>query len=442
YVHNPSHRSVRVWYEAIPPEHHHLAVAERDQRYIVSDLVRLDGCSATVVPCLYRQHGQGLSGTMTVLHLTITDINLLRGIRLATTKLPVHIYVGEPLASTTPLDSYKADKIRIPGSVEAGDPIFCVDTRRAMVLGLYLHSTQDDTLFGLTIGQAVHHESNFELHPKLAGEQRRHSNRSSQRALRCLGTTVSAPAQELVEGALHAFEALQSSYRTSDEGNEASAARQAARLRQQEAECAALREALARPHELDVGHACAAETLIRSCHEPAAPSTPASPTSSPHHRHTHTHILSWALIRMTRKAGDNPLTLHAYPGALARGAPVTMTISDPHRERPLGPHRDGVVNGAPATIVLHGHIAREWAIFPAGARRGLRFACRGDVGGLVTAEAEEGGARPRPLALLYAIPERGPYGLVTPLTTVLRRIENVTGLQLRCQGKWWRDSYH
>ncbi|EMD36005.1 hypothetical protein CERSUDRAFT_96228 [Gelatoporia subvermispora B] len=371
------------------------------------------------------------------------------------TSLPVHIYIGDPLTSTTPISQYKPDKLGIPDVLEAGDPIFCADTQCFSVLGLYLHSTQDDTIFGLTIGQAVHRDGGFELHPKLAGESRRNSNRSSQRALRCLGTTLSAPAQELVEAALHAYEASNRTRRASGDESEAPAARAAARIRQQEAEYAALRDALARPHELDVGHACAAEALIRSCHgaphhfsslpsdpnhSPDAPATPSSPARRPRHRHT--HLLSWALIRMTRKAGDNPLTLHAYPGTLTRGAPVTMSVRDPHRERPLGPHRDGVVNGAPATIVVRGHLAREWAIFPASARRGLRFAGRGDAGALVTAEAEEGSARPRPLALLYAAPERGPYGLVTPLTTVLRRIGDVTGLQLRCQGNWWRDSYH
>ena len=33
------------------------------------------------------------------------------------------------------------------------------------------------------------------------------------------------------------------------------------------------------------------------------------------------------------------------------------------RARPRAPYRDGVVNGVPASVVLAGHVAREWAVF-------------------------------------------------------------------------------
>ena len=117
-----------------------------------------------------------------------------------------------------------------------------------------------------------------------------------------------------------------------------------------------------------------------------------------------------------------------------------MHVRDPNVERPLGPYRDGVVNGAPASVIIGGYIAREWAVFPAPDTKSIKFAARGDAGALVTT-ARDGDAVTVPLAMLYAAPERGPYGLVTPLTTILRRIRDVTGLQLRFQGSWWRESY-
>lgn len=149
-------------------------------------------------------------------------------------------------------------------------------------------------------------------------------------------------------------------------------------------------------------------------------------------------------MRMASKTSDNPVTLHAYPGTLERGAIVSMYVSDPNVERPLGPYRDGVVNGAPASVIIGGYVAREWAVFPAPGRGPLKFAARGDAGALITSALEgdpEEGAVAVPLAMLYAAPERGPYGLVTPLTTIMRRIRDVTGMQLRFQGSWWRGNY-
>lgn len=158
----------------------------------------------------------------------------------------------------------------------------------------------------------------------------------------------------------------------------------------------------------------------------------------------HTHLLSWTLLRMASKTSDNPVTLHAYPGTLERGATVSMHVCDPNVERPLGPYRDGVVNGAPASVIIGGYVAREWAVFPAPGPGSLKFAARGDAGAIVTSALEgdpEDGAVAVPLAMLYAAPERGPYGLVTPLTTIMRRIRDVTGMQLRFQGSWWRNHY-
>lgn len=121
-----------------------------------------------------------------------------------------------------------------------------------------------------------------------------------------------------------------------------------------------------------------------------------------------------------------------------------MQVNDPNLERPLGPYRDGVVNGTPASVVIDGHVAREWAVFPAPGKS-VRFAARGDAGALVTSAGGEGerdgGTMTTPLAILYAIPERGPYGLVTSLTTIIRRIRDVTGMQLRFQGSWWVEGF-
>ena len=150
-------------------------------------------------------------------------------------------------------------------------------------------------------------------------------------------------------------------------------------------------------------------------------------------------------MRMTSKSSTNPTALHAYPGTLERGAPVSMHVRDPNAERPLAPYRSGIVNGAPASVLIGGHVAREWAVFPAPGPKAVRFAARGDAGALVTTALDgcpdsEGGSA-APLAMLYAAPERGPYGLVTPLTTILRRIRDVTGMQMRFQGEWWRENY-
>lgn len=190
---------------------------------------------------------------------------------------------------------------------------------------------------------------------------------------------------------------------------------------------------------------------------PGTSKTPAHPTK-PIRAYTHTHLLSWSLFRIApslRTSSDNPITLHAYPSSIRAGTPVSFRVFDPHHERPLGPLRDGVVNALPASVLLKGQVSKEWAVFPDSTRRGLRIAARGDAGALVvaaTAEPEDNHRnkcghesevehRIRALGIVYAVPERGPYALVEPLSTILKRIRSVAGLELRLQGRWWRDSY-
>ena len=96
-------------------------------------------------------------------------------------------------------------------------------------------------------------------------------------------------------------------------------------------------------------------------------------------------------MRMTSKSSTNPTALHAYPGTLERGALVSMHVRDPNVERPLGPYRDGVVNGAPASVIIGGYIAREWAVFPARDTASIKFATRGDAGALVTSARDSDG---------------------------------------------------
>ena len=66
----------------------------------------------------------------------------------------------------------------------------------------------------------------------------------------------------------------------------------------------------------------------------------------------------------SKSTAVNPPPLHAYPGTLERGAPVSMHVRDPNAERPLPPYRDGVVNGAPASVLLGGRLAREFGCAP------------------------------------------------------------------------------
>ncbi|KAI0822088.1 hypothetical protein BC628DRAFT_1328102 [Trametes gibbosa] len=464
-IHNPNLRSVRVRYEAIPKQHPGLAAAELALEKIVRVLAELTGCRASIVPCLHYT-GLAEQDLPVVLHATLLNVEVLEMLHLLSSTVPVHLYIGDPLTTGTPFDVYSPEKLVLPDFLNPGDPIFCAGTERVTVLTAYLHMPDTDTLYGLTAGHAVVPHSNFLLHPSLLPRTEKHERRarSSQLALHYLGRPLSNPAAKVVEHAVHVMEVesamldvtIDSGPEGSDGGRAMSLAgdqRELARIRQHDAEHASLRDSLARPHEYDVGHACAAEAIIRPCtsshHMYSGPPPPPRPSRHGKQRATadHTHLLSWALVSMSSKTSDNPVTLRAHPAPLSRGAAVAMHVRDPNAERPLGPYRDGVVNGAPASVVVDGHVAREWAVFPARGT-GVRFAVRGDAGALVTSSARSGEldtdggcATTVPLAMLYAVPERGPYGLVTPLTTILRRIRDVTGLHLRFQGSWWRDGY-
>ncbi|KAH9938789.1 uncharacterized protein BXZ73DRAFT_76297 [Epithele typhae] len=486
FLHNPKHRAVRQRYEAIDANHPALPVTERALNGVARVLLQVPGLRATIVPCLHRAtpavpcdpYEDDVVGV--VLHATLLHVEILELVHLMPSAVPVHLYIGEPLATGTPFDTYSPDRLVPPKHLLPGDPLFCGGTERTLVFGAYLHpanAPDDGALYGLSAGHAVVASPAFALHPRLqpasavGGKKGRKRVRSSQVALRALGRPLSSPAPRVAEAALRAFELEKARVFAELERvgyQDGPLIVQRRRLQQQEGDMARLRGALARPQRLDVGHTCAAEALVRPCSSASSSSSSSEPALSRttgsdhghkrHHAHRssgsssgsssapdeHTHLLSWTLMRMvparTACSGNGP-ALHAYPGTLERGAPVSMHVRDPNAERPLGPYRDGVVNGAPATVVLGGHLSREWAVFPPAGKRAARFAARGDAGALVTTalegegDGEEGLAVP--LAMLYAAPERGPYGLVTPLTTILRRIRDVTGLQMRFQKPDW-----
>ncbi|KAI0667548.1 hypothetical protein C8Q78DRAFT_981858 [Trametes maxima] len=459
-IHNPNYRSVRVRYEAIPPHHQGLPAAEVAVEKIVRVLAQANDIRAAIVPCLYRiQEGADL--LLIVLHITTLNVEIMEMVHLMRGAIPVHLYIGDPLATGTPFEVYSPEKLVLPERIHPGDPIFCSGTERVAVFAAYLHSPDDDgVLYGLTAGHTVVPHAGFVPHPRLLPrtETKRRRMRSSQLALHQLGQPLSNPAIKIVERAIQMQEAERTMLCTQETLAAGECAlgptsdrRNLARLRQHDMEHAALLDSLTRPHEYDIAHACAAEAIIRPCNSMRSTGSSSSRSGKGKDKATsedHTHLLSWSLVRMTPRVStmcvDNPVTLRAHPGTLERGTAVAMHVCDPNLERPLGPFRDGVVNGAPASVVLGAHVAREWAVFPAPDRNGVRFAVRGDAGALVTAmrEGERGeGGTVAPLAMLCAVPERGPYGLVTPLTTILRRIRDVTGLQLRFQGNWWRDDY-
>ncbi|OSD02328.1 hypothetical protein PYCCODRAFT_1411257 [Trametes coccinea BRFM310] len=448
FIHDPKCRSVRVRYDPIPPHHDALPFVEVALEKVVRTLAQTKTWRASVVPCLHRSHHLGEDTLSVVLHATMLHVEVLDMVHLMESDVPVHLYIGDPLTTGTPFDVYSPEKLSLPARIVPGDPIFCSSTERVAVFAAYLHSPDDDALYGLTVGQAVVPQPGFLPHRRLLPRSERHQRRmrNSQLALHCLGRPLSNPAVKVVERAVQQLEAERAML-FEDVGDRpmspATDQRHSARLRKHDAELAILQNSLNRPHEYDVGHACAAEAIIRPC------------TSSDHRHSTkqsrqgkeksddHTHLLSWAVMRMSlSRATDNPVTLQSTAGILERGAAVTMHVRDPNLERPLGPYRDGIVNGAPASVVLDGYVAQEWAVFPAPGWKGVRFAARGDAGALITSRADDahvGGGTTAPLAMLHAIPERGPYGLVTPLTTILRRVRDVTGLQLRFQASRRRE---
>lgn len=277
FVHNRRNRSVKAWYEAIPLKHALLAIAEDDQRQLVSTLLRLEGSEVTVVPCLFRwssvwkdskyppphhastSHSQ--DGFTVILHVTLPDINILKDVPLARTRLPVHIYIGNPLLSATDMNAYNAARMTVPPRVEVGDPLFCATTARSIVFSVYLHSIADESLFGLTVGQAVQHDPNFALHRALVRNSRDKSKQDRySSAFQSLGTVLSSPCPSLIEDTIKAFD----SRREQDALRENSSR---LGLSKRSQEMALLNDALTRPHELNIGHACAAELSIRPCIE-------------------------------------------------------------------------------------------------------------------------------------------------------------------------------
>ncbi|KAI0776997.1 hypothetical protein BD413DRAFT_468313 [Trametes elegans] len=446
FIHNPEHRSVRERYEAIPPDHDGIPAAEESLGAVVRVLRQVGGCRACIAPCLHRGacHDPDFgSARSVVLHVTLLDVQILDMLYLLSSTTPVHLYIGDPLTTGTPFDTYSPEKLAVPESVLPGDPIFSTRTERVTVLGAYLHPADDSAQYGLTVGHAVVPQASFLPHAQLLPrpEKDRRHVRNSRLALQHVGQPLSSPSVKVVERALQAYEAEASLLFADPQGSSSGTSstsdpRLIARLHQYKVEHEMLRNALARPHELDIAHACAAEAIIRPCRA----SNHRGEVEPAEAGGAHTHLLSWALVRMSSRAGDNPRTLHAQPRTLARGAAVAMHVRDPNIERPLGPYRSGVVNGAPASVVVGGYVAREWAVFPAPGWAGIKFAARGDAGALITAAlAGEREGSTAPLALLYAVPERGPYGLVTPLSTIVRRIRDVTGMELRFQRDWGRD---
>ncbi len=261
---------MRLRYEAIDPNHPALRTAEDSLNKITRVLLQIDGCRATIVPCLHRselpENHQVLG---IVLHTTMLNVEVLEMVHLMQSAVPVHLFIGEPLATATPFDTYSPDRLTLPHRLEPGDPLFCSGTQRAMVFGAYLHSTDDDnSLYGLTVGQAAVSHSGFALHPRLKPRGRHQRRvRSSQLAIQSLGRPLSNPAVKVVEQAIRVFELEKARICAEVERTGAAVISPLAerRLQQQEAECTRLCESLARPHEYDVGHTCAAEALIRPC---------------------------------------------------------------------------------------------------------------------------------------------------------------------------------
>ena len=97
---------------------------------------------------------------------------------------------------------------------------------------------------------------------------------------------------------------------------------------------------------------------------------------------------------------------------------------------------------ARASAILGVYAVREWAALPLPslARKATRFAARGDAGPLVMTAADGEDVRTVLPAILYAAPERRPYGRAMPLMKILRRIQGVAGMQTRSQGEWWGRS--
>lgn len=269
FIHNPNHRSVRVRYEAIGPDHPALPAAELALTKIAHSLLQINGCRATLVPCLHRDALRTGKTTGIVLHATMLNVEVLEMVHMMRSAVPVHLYIGEPLTTATSFDMYSPDKVTVPDRLDPGDPLFCQSTQRALTFGAYLRSVDDENaLFGITAGHAVVPHAGFALHSRLKPRERHQKRvRSSQAAIQCLGRPLSNPAVRIVEQAIRASqlerERMHAELRRTVPEGAAMAIQK--RIQQQEAEYHRLVDSIARPQEYDVGHACAAEALIRPC---------------------------------------------------------------------------------------------------------------------------------------------------------------------------------
>ena len=278
FIHNPNHRSVRVRYEAIGPDHPSLPAAELALTKIAHSLLQISGCRATIVPCLHRDALRAGKTTGVVLHATMLNVEVLEMVHMMQSAVPVHLYIGEALTTATSFDMYSPDKVTVPDRLDPGDPLFCQTTQRALTFGGYLHSVDDENaLFGLTAGQAVVPHAGFALHSRLKPRERHQKRvRSSQAAIQCLGRPLSNPAVKIVEEAIRASqlerERMQAELRRTVQEGPSMAIQK--RVQQKEAEYQRLVDSITRPQEYDVGHACAAEALIRPCSSKFAPFAP------------------------------------------------------------------------------------------------------------------------------------------------------------------------
>ena len=265
-------------YEAIGPDHPSLPAAELALTKIAHSLLQISGCRATIVPCLHRDALRAGKTTGVVLHATMLNVEVLEMVHMMQSAVPVHLYIGEALTTATSFDMYSPDKVTVPDRLAPGDPLFCQTTQRALTFGGYLHSVDDENaLFGLTAGQAVVPHAGFALHSRLKPRERHQKRvRSSQAAIQCLGRPLSNPAVKIVEEAIRASqlerERMQAELRRTVQEGPSMAIQK--RVQQKEAEYQRLVDSITRPQEYDVGHACAAEALIRPCSSKFAPFAP------------------------------------------------------------------------------------------------------------------------------------------------------------------------
>ena len=99
FIHNPNHRAVRVRYEAIGPNHPALPAAETALNKIAHSLLQINGCRATIVPCLHREELHAGRTMGIVLHTTMLNVDVLEMVHMMQSAVSVHLYIGEPLTT-------------------------------------------------------------------------------------------------------------------------------------------------------------------------------------------------------------------------------------------------------------------------------------------------------------------------------------------------------